>query len=537
MDDFSDDVTTTGTLVIDGPATDANIDFENDRDWFAIEVTAGQIIEFEVIGIENLFSNRIEIFGPDGTSILTSSNSFTNVTNPIVQYEFEESGTHYVQIASASENDAQYSVTATEIFDDFDANIETSGVLITDGVTTGVINFENDHDWFRLDVTEAGDIIRFFAEGASDNTLFNTHLAIYDSSGRRVSLTPDGVADSLGQPTAEIAHQFAEAGTYFVGFTASNLFGDYEIITSQVTDDFGQNISTNGILPTNGDVISGELQFFSDEDWLAFDVDEAGTILSFTLDRVDGPSAFSLPDLHFYDSNGELIATRFSSNPGQTIYDFGFSEAGRYYVEISDRTSFLQSYEISATQVGTDDFLDNANTSGQLSLDGGQVFGSIEFETDRDWFAFNVDQNNQHVQFSFSGRVDVLGGIDLGEEAIDLSIYSGDGVLLRTFHYDSSEGPLYNFDHVFEDTGQYFVELTFSNIQDAIGTYNLEAITPTDITELSAGNDVYQSASLDNSADINDPNSIGMSAEDALAALDNPFEGIASDRVEGLARQ
>jgi len=466
MDDFSDDVTTTGTLVIDGPATDANIDFENDRDWFAVEVIAGQIIEFEVIGIENLFSNRIEIFGPDGTSILTSSNSFTNVTNPIVQYEFEESGTHYVQIASASENDAQYSVTATEIFDDFDANIETSGVLITDGVTTGVINFENDHDWFRLDIAEAGDIFNFTAQGASGLTLFNTDLQIYNSDGQRIREIP---INNVGNTMAEIAYEFPDSGTYFIEFSASNPLGNYEIISTQIVDDFGQNIETNGFLSLNGDVISGELQHAMDADWFAFDVDEAGTLINFMFDSIDSFSPFVVPEFNIFDSNGELVVNRGARGESTVSIDFAFSESGRYYIEVADVFSNLQSYEISATQVGTDDFLDNANTSGQLSLDGGQVFGSIEFETDRDWFAFNVDQNNQHVQFSFSGRVDVLGGIDLGEEAIDLSIYSDDGVLLRTFHYDSSEGPLYNFDHVFEDTGQYFVELTFSNIQDAIG--------------------------------------------------------------------
>ena len=42
-DDFTDDVTTTGVLTADGIAATGTIDFANDVDWFALEVTQGEL--------------------------------------------------------------------------------------------------------------------------------------------------------------------------------------------------------------------------------------------------------------------------------------------------------------------------------------------------------------------------------------------------------------------------------------------------------------------------------------------------------------
>jgi len=43
VDDFLNDTSTTGVLEIDGTTT-GTIEVENDSDWFAIELTAGEVV-------------------------------------------------------------------------------------------------------------------------------------------------------------------------------------------------------------------------------------------------------------------------------------------------------------------------------------------------------------------------------------------------------------------------------------------------------------------------------------------------------------
>ena len=495
MDDFADDVTTNGVITIGGSGTSAVIDFENDSDWFAITVTAGQILRFDAIGITNMFSSRIVLWSPDGNEELAFSTSYSNEPYQFLDYEFETTGTFFIQITSAVQSDSDYTVTANEVFDDFSDDVSTAGIIAVDGVTSGRIDFELDADWFRLDVANDGDIFNF--EGQSvDSTLFNVSLEVFDANGN--SLTTSFFQGFQGNDSAEIGYRFTTAGTYYLGFATTSFEGSYEIITTQITDDFANDISTDQLLPNTEEVLSGELQYSGDQDFFAFDITTAGEIRQFILTRIE--SAFAIPTMSIYDSNGDLLISTIFRGGNQTIYDFGFSDPGRYYIEVSDQAfDLLHSYTLSANVVGTDDYLDNTNTSGVLTIDGGPVSGDIEFETDRDWFEINVSQDNQHVQFDFTTN-----------QAVAIAIYTAAGELIRTLTYESIFGPQFNLDHIFDEAGQYFIEFDYLDFQGAVGEYTLEALTPTNITSLTSDNNSFMG---DNNNDRVD----GLAGDDDLA--------------------
>jgi len=316
--------------------------------------------------------------------------------------------------------------------DDFADDVSTSGLITIGGVTSGRIDFENDKDWFRIDVANDGDIFNFLGQSVGEGTLYNTRLEIYDVNGYVVNDFNISFQPSQGNTSSEIAYQFVESGTYFVSFTATN-FGDYEITTTQVEDDYANGISTTQVLPTTGQELLGELQYSRDQDWFAFDVTTAGEILEFTLTRTDiteTQSPFAFPVIYIYDSNGDLLTTPNLRGRGPLVYDFGFSEPGRYYIEVSDRAfDFLQSYNLSAEQVETDDYLDNTNTSGLLIIDGESISGNIQFETDRDWFELNVSEDNLHVQFDFESSLDFD---PLLSPSVALTIFTANGEPIRT---------------------------------------------------------------------------------------------------------
>ena len=62
MDDFSDDINTTGVLMADGTVTTGSLEIANDMDWFALEVTQGELYQIELSS--NLRFADIELYCP-----------------------------------------------------------------------------------------------------------------------------------------------------------------------------------------------------------------------------------------------------------------------------------------------------------------------------------------------------------------------------------------------------------------------------------------------------------------------------------------
>ena len=152
-DDFSADVNTTGVLTADGSAISGSIDVSNDIDWFALQVTEGELYSI------TFTSSDFSRFDAD-LDLYDSNGSFLQDGSDILRFTAQSTGTVFIQTDVSGSGIGDYELT-TEIFeDDFSADTSTTGVLPTDGtVTTGSIDIERDGDWFAIDLVEGLSLI------------------------------------------------------------------------------------------------------------------------------------------------------------------------------------------------------------------------------------------------------------------------------------------------------------------------------------------------------------------------------------------
>jgi len=201
VEEFSDDyagyITTTGAIAIDGGPIQAAIDFTNDKDWFAVDITAGDTVRFTVD------SSRVNLslFDATGNS-LSFQNSAANEGVELIVSDLETS-TYYLQ-ANSFEDELNYTLNAAHLVDDYAGNVTTEGTITVGGSVTGEYNFANDEDWFQLTIVEETSIF------------LDVYLTGYGHSYRTAIHNSDGL----------LSHEFYNGsssttlvpGTYFVSF-------------------------------------------------------------------------------------------------------------------------------------------------------------------------------------------------------------------------------------------------------------------------------------------------------------------------------
>jgi Ca2+-binding RTX toxin-like protein len=178
-DDFTNNTTRVGEIVVNGPSTSGVVNYGNDSDWFAVTVSAGQAVHFS-IDHPGLIDVRLELVG------LSSMTPFNRVGHGFTYY-FAQGGTYYVQAAGTYYEEAGgYTITATTLADDFAATVATTGALAVGGSASGVINYNYDSDWFEISLA-AGVEYTFSLTGLSGGG----HLSVYDENGVVISSTND----------------------------------------------------------------------------------------------------------------------------------------------------------------------------------------------------------------------------------------------------------------------------------------------------------------------------------------------------------
>jgi len=171
-DDFAGDATTSGVLKIDGTEITGQLEVEDDEDWFAIELTAGELVRITSDGSFETNLTLVDEFG----SIVAFGNLDFNTLEAFVLADVDESGTYYVNV-SGFITPFDYTLSANVVEDDFAGNSSTTGVLEIDGTeVTGAIEFSGDEDWFAIELT-AGETVRIASEG------FDADITLRDASG------------------------------------------------------------------------------------------------------------------------------------------------------------------------------------------------------------------------------------------------------------------------------------------------------------------------------------------------------------------
>ena len=348
-----------------------------DSDWIKITMTANTLYK-----IESGFMETLQVYDSTGT-LVGGSDSYGLGT---LGFMTKTSGTYYIGVTGQFMA-GSYTLTATNIADDFRNNTTTTGVLANGGTKSGTINTTGESDWFKVSLN-ANTLYKIQTKvgGVIDA---DRHLQIYDATGKAVGAID---ASNLGQ----LAFTTKTAGTYYVGLDAGTM-GAYTVNMSTVADDFRSNNTTTGVLATGG-TKSGTINAIGDNDWLKV------TLNANTLYKIQAKVGGVIDDdkgLQIYDATGKALGAVDAYGSGQLA--FMTKTAGTYYVGVAGQDT--GAYTVNMT-TNVDDFRSNNTTTGVLPT-GGTKNGTINAIGDNDWFKVTLNANTLYkIQAKVGGSVD-----------------------------------------------------------------------------------------------------------------------------------
>ena len=483
--DLPTDITTTGRVVVGGSAT-GNIESVGDRDWFAVDLKAGRIYQFDLEGSSTDGGTLGDpylpgIYDVNGDRIArTTNNNGGEGYNSRVYFTPDEGATYYVSVGGAYRNHVgTYTLTVSDVTgdsDDYAADPTTTGTVGVGGSATGNIHTPGDRDWFAVEL-EANKTYRIDLGGAPTGagTLWNPYLrGIYDEDGDRI----DGATDDDGGLGRKSGVYFTpdESATYYVSAgDALNRIGTYTLTVSDATDDYAADRTTTGRVVVGGSA-TGNIDPPGDRDWFAVDL-EADKMYRIDLEgSLTGAGTLWNPVLRgIYDEDGDRIdgATDDDGRVGRNsrVY-FTPDEDATYYVSASAGRYDIGTYRLTVSDA-TDDYAADRTTTGRVVV-GGSATGDIDPPGDRDWFAVDLEADKMY-------RIDLEGSPTGGGTVRDpylRGIYDEDGELIdSTTDDDGGEG--YNSRVYFtpdEDATYYvsagaFVPTVVDYVE--VGTYTL----------------------------------------------------------------
>ena len=443
-DDYSANTETTGRVTVGDPVT-GEIQRGNDRDWFAVTLVAGKTYWIDLEGSQTEGGTLLNpylrgVYDADGGRLPRTSNDnggegrnsrLTFTAGEDATYTAGEDVTYYVAASGLGYRLGTYTLSVTEVPDDFEADTGTSGLVEVDGSATGEIETGGDRDWFAVEL-DAGRTYLIDLEGSHTGagTLRDPYLrGVYDVNGNLLAGTTND--DGGAGLNSRVTFKAGEDATYYV---AAGAYGDREgayklSVTELAYDDFAAGIETTGMVAVGGSTtgnveLGGEIETGYDRDWFEVQL-LAGTTYRIDLEgRETADVTMTDPYLYgIHDANGDIIHGTVDDNGGRlNVNDrynynsrvtFTPTADGAYYVAAGGAGSDPGTYKLSVTEY-RDDFAAGIETRGEVAV-GGSATGEIETGGDQDWFKVELDADTTY-------RIDLEGLVTVNDRFLRSSL-------------------------------------------------------------------------------------------------------------------
>ena len=434
-DDYPADASTTGIVslletkpgygrrTITGNST-GGIDYEGDRDWFAVELGAYEQVWYAVehaayelyqIDLEGSQTGQGTLADPhlfgvymaDGTLVAdTSADDGGEGANSLVSFLTTASGTYYVAAGAAGGTTGTYRLSVT-LIDEFPADANTTGTIPRIGRSVGNgddsakglygnIEKTGDEDWIAFAVDEAG--VEHRIRVSSPKMERHTNLSVLDSSGNDLSL----YSRVRHRRSHFVSFTPEVVGTHYVSVTNNTGgwygYGIYYVSVAEIQDDYvGQ---AGAATATVDGTVTGYMERIGDTDWFAVTL-EADHAYEIVMDG--GVWNPDLLDIH--DADGDPIpGTRSDGRTGDARISFTPHEDGTYYVLATSRDRTTGPYTIAVTEVSDTPPTVPFSFTGKLRGNG-----------DGEWFAVSLVADKLY-------QIDMKGvtGVNAGQYSIDL---------------------------------------------------------------------------------------------------------------------
>ena len=481
-DDFVAYTNTAGTVAVGGEAT-GEIEFEGDRDWFAVTLEEGKTYKIDLKASSTDDGTLADpyfrgVYDANGILLVdTRNNDGGEGRNSRVFFTATEDATYYLAAGAYGGDQGTYTLSVAEVTDDYAGNTNTAGTVAVGGEATGEIEFEGDRDWFAVTLAEGKTYkIDLKASSTDDGTLADPYFrGVYDANGILLVDTQD---DDGGEGrNSQVFFTATEDATYYLATGAyGGDQGTYTLSVAEVTDDYAGNTNTAGTVAVGGEA-TGEIEFEGDRDWFAVTLEEGKTY------QIDLNGSMTddgtLADPYFrgvYDANGILLVDTRNNDGGEgrnSRVFFTATEDATYYLATGAYGGNQGTYTLSVAEV-TDDYAGNTNTAGTVAV-GGEATGEIEFEGDHDWFAVTLEEGKTY-QIDLNGSMTDDGTL---ADPYFRGVYDANGILLvDTRNNDGGEGRNSRvFFTATEDATYYLATGAYGGNQ---GTYTLSVAEVTD---------------------------------------------------------
>ncbi|MEM7445821.1 MAG: PPC domain-containing protein [Pseudomonadota bacterium] len=480
-DDYADNVGTSGEIGVGGTVL-GDLEQSNDKDWFAIQLVAGETVVFDLQGAPTnqgtLTDPYLTIFDQAGNELQRNDDGGEGV-NSQLEFTAPTTGIYYLEARGFGGASGTYILSAAQvagppltIADDYASDVGTTASLQVGGQSYGELESPNDADWFAL-VLGAGQTVELSLEGEATGagTLSDPLMVVYDQFGNQLDRNDDG-GEGLN---SNLQFTAPGAGTYYVSAEAfGSSTGSYSLSAYPVGppptvgkgpgDDYPSDASTTGTLAVNGSA-SGNIEQIDDTDWFAIQLGGGETVQISLEGAPTGAGTLPDPVLAVFDQNGYEVA--YNDDGGDSfnsLVTFVAPATGTYYVSAEAFADHTGTYLLSAAPGVVDDYPNDFSTPAVVAI-GRPAGGTIENPGDTDWFAVNLTAG-QPVTIRLEGSA--TGGGTLSDPFLEL--YDGNGNFIDS---DDDDGETLNSMLVYTPrvSGQHY--LAAGGFSSNTGTYTL----------------------------------------------------------------
>ena len=374
------------------------LDTDTDEDWFRVSVEAGKNYSITETFILDSAGASGRFVDATGAELDFTFAMLSDGTNQFI-YTADATGSVYFVAASLGYVGDTYSLTLSEVSDDFGATPGTAGNIAPNGAAVaGSIDFGGDTDWFRFDVGTDNTVLFTFQQPNFE--LQSVSIVLYDADGVK-----RGMANADDTETERLFADLA-SGVYFIAVEPFSGTGDYALSIDTVFDAEGST-RANAVAVDVAAGFGGSIDYEGDVDVFSFTLDRTAAF-TFTIESGADPFRFNIRDV-FGTYEG------FSENGVLTLV----LQAGDYTMEVVGNAAYAPtgSYTVSASE-SSDDVVADSSTDRTAEVNGAAVSAQIDYSGDEDWFAFSVVDGQ-----TYSFNIDFF----LLADGLELRVVDADG--------------------------------------------------------------------------------------------------------------
>lgn len=337
------DDTTTATVEI-GETVYNTLDYAGDRDWFRLDLTAGDIVTISLFGTDHDTANDfgaledpyLTVYDSDG-DIVASNDDYYSLDS-LLTFAADETATYFVEVAAYSDiytGDYGLSVEEVQPPEDYVAgDTGTDAVLGANDYVLGSLETPGDSDWYEMELGAFSQVYidvygwdHDWENGLGD--LADPIIRIYDSNGSLLAEDTSGYSYY-----SYLYFSTTQADTYYVEVAStSGGVGDFEIYT------YGNTSSYEGEIGKR-DFVTGAIDTYGEADIYSIEMN-AGDTVRVVLKGRDVAPFNTIPDLYdpeltIFDDEGNVLAyndDQLGRNTLDSALIFTASETGTYYIQ------------------------------------------------------------------------------------------------------------------------------------------------------------------------------------------------------------